>query len=205
MGKIQVGQKRPKTVDMGGFTIAPNGGATVGNKGGMTAEEKKALIDKIMEMPKDKIVPELRKHGFNEIADITEVQMKQVQSEAQKQTDEAERQKEARESRLQEILALPDEEQLPLLLAEGYKEEAKELSERLAAEKAAAEAAAEQEQTGEGTGEENTGIEAPADGTTSELNDEGAGTEAPESAEVPADAEEPEKKKGGRSKKTESK
>ena len=88
---------------------------------------------------------------------------------------------------------------MPLLLAEGYEDEAKELSERLAAE--------QQEQTGEGTGDENIGTEAPADGTTAELNDDGAG-EAPESAEAPADAapaEEPEKKKGGRPKKTESK
>lgn len=196
MGTIKVGQKTPKTVDMGGFTVAPNNGATTENKKELTAEEKAKLIEEIMKLPKEQIVPELRKHGLNEVADITEAQMKQVQSEAQKQADEAEKQKEARESRLQEILALPDEEQLPLLLAEGYEDEAKELSERLAAEKAAAEAAAaEQEQTGEGTGEENTGIEAPADGTTSELNDEGAG----------AGEAEPEKKKGGRPKKSETK
>ncbi len=196
MGKIRVGQKSPKTVDMGGFTVAPNNGATTENKKELTAEEKAKLIEEIMKLPKEQIVPELRKHGLNEVADITEAQMKQVQSEAQKQADEAEKQKEARESRLQEILALPDEEQLPLLLAEGYEDEAKELSERLAAEKAAAEAAAaEQEQTGEGTGEENTGIEAPTDGTTSELNDEGAG----------AGEAEPEKKKGGRPKKSETK
>lgn len=194
MGKIQVGQKRPKTVDMGGFTIAPNDAAVTDK--GISAEEKAKQIEKIMQLPKEQIVPELRKRGFNEIADVTEAQMKQVQSEAQKQADEAEKQKEARESRLQEILSLPDEEQLPLLLAEGYEEEAKELSERLAAEKAAAEAAAaELEQTGEGAGDENTGTEAPADGTTSKLNEEGAG----------AGEAEPEKKKGGRPKKSETK
>lgn len=198
MGKIRVGQKSPKTVDMGGFTVAPNNGANIENKKELTAEEKAKLIEEIMKLPKEQIVPELRKHGLNEVADITEAQMKQADAEAEaaKKAAEAEAEEKKRENRLNEILALPDEEQLPLLLAEGYEDEAKELSERLAAEKAAAEAAAaEQEQTGEGTGEENTGIEAPADGTTSELNDEGAG----------AGEAEPEKKKGGRPKKSETK
>lgn len=198
MGKIRVGQKSPKTVDMGGFTVAPNNGATTENKKELTAEEKAKLIEEIMKLPKEQIVPELRKHGLNEVADITEAQMKQAEAEAEaaKKAAEAEAEEKKRENRLNEILAMPVEEQLPLLLAEGYEDEAKELSERLAAEKAAAEAAAaEQEQTGEGTGEENTGIEAPADGTTSELNDEGAG----------AGEAEPEKKKGGRPKKSETK
>ena len=191
MGTIKVGQQNPKTVEMGGFTVAPvNNGATQ-NKSGMTAEEKAKKIEEIMLLPKEQIVPELRKQGFNEVADITEAQMKQANAEAAKEK--------ARYDRLAEIKAMPVEEQLPLLLAEGYEDEAKELSERLAAE--------QQEQTGEGTGDENIGTEAPADGTTAELNDDGAG-EAPESAEAPADAapaEEPEKKKGGRPKKTESK
>lgn len=200
MGTIKVGQKNQKTVDMGGFTVAPNTGATTENKG-MTAEEKAKLIEKIGNLPKEQIVPELRKHGFNELADITEAQMKQADAEAEvaKKAAEAEAEEKKRENRLNEILAMPVEEQLPLLLAEGYEDEAKELSERLAAK--------QQEQTGEGTGDENIGTEAPADGTTAELNDDGAG-EAPESAESPADAapaEEPEKKKGGRPKKTESK
>ena len=188
MGIIIVGQKKQKTVDMGGVTIVPNSGVNAANKGGMTAEEKKALVEKIMQLPKDQIVPELRKHGFTDIADITEAQMKEAEKDAQE---------DAREKRLAEIKALPVEEQLPLLLAEGYEDEAKELSERLAAE--------QQEQTGEGTGDENIGTEAPADGTNAELNDDGAG-EAPESAEVPADAapaEETEKKKVGRPKKSE--
>lgn len=190
MGTIRVGQKSPKTVEMGGFTVAPaNNGATKESK--LSAEEKARIVKNIMALPKDQIVPALRKNGFNDIADITEAEMKKADEEAAKE--------EARESRLAEIKAMPVEEQLPLLLAEGYEDEAKELSERLAAE--------QQEQTGEGTGDENIGTEAPADGTTAELNDEGAG-EAPESAEAPADAapaEEPEKKKGGHSKKTESK
>lgn len=181
MGTIRVGQKSPKTVEMGGFTVAPvNNGATQ-NKSGMTAEEKAKKIEEIMLLPKEQIVPELRKQGFNEVADITEAQMKQADAEAAKEK--------ARYDRLAEIKAMPVEEQLPLLLAEGYEDEAKELSELLAAEQNVG-----QEKTDDGTGEDNQGTEVPADGTTSELNDEGAG-EAPESAEAPA--EEPEKKKRG--------
>lgn len=194
MGTIRVGQKSPKTVEMGGFTVAPvNNGATQ-NKSGMTAEEKAKKIEEIMLLPKEQIVPELRKQGFNEVADITEAQMKQADAEAAKEK--------ARYDRLAEIKAMPVEEQLPLLLAEGYENEAKELSELLAAEQNVG-----QEKPDDGTGVDNQGTEVPADGTEAELNDDGAG-EAPESAESPADAapaEEPEKKKGGRPKKTESK
>ena len=143
MGKIQVGQKRPKTVDMGGFTIAPNDGATVEKKNGMTAEEKKALVEKIMQMPKDQIVPELRKHGFNDIADITEAQMKQ---------DAEENEKNARAARLAEIQAMDEQEQLPLLLEEGFEDEAKALSEKLAALNAEGQG----EDGGDGNGEETT-------------------------------------------------
>ena len=125
MGNIRVGQKSPQTVNMGGFTIAPNDGATVEKKGGMTAEEKKVLVEKIMQMPKDQIVPELRKHGFSDIADITEAQMKQ---------DAKEYEKKARAARLAEIQAMDEQEQLPLLLEEGFEEEAKALSEKLAKE-----------------------------------------------------------------------
>lgn len=182
MGTIKVGQKSPKTVDMGGFTVARTTNvATNENKNGMTAEEKAKKIEEIMQLPKEQIVPELRKHGFNEVADITEAQMKQADAEAAKEK--------ARYDRLAEIKAMPVEEQLPLLLAEGYEDEAKELSELLAAKQNVG-----QEKADEGTGEDNQGTEVPADGTTSELNDEGAG-EAPESAEAPA--EEPEKKKRG--------
>ena len=197
MGTIKVGQKNPKTVEMGGFTVAPaNNGATKESK--LSAEEKARIVKNIMALPKDQIVPALRKNGFNDIADITEAEMKKADEEAAKE--------EAREKRLAEIMAMPVEEQLPLLLAEGYEDEAKELSERLAAEQNIS-----QETTDEGTGEDNQGAEAPADGTTSELNDEGvgAGTEAPESGEAPAaaaPAEEPEKQKmGTTTKKTTSK
>ena len=180
MGTIKVGQKNPKTVEMGGFTVAPsNNGATKESK--LSAEEKARIVKNIMALPKDQIVPALRKNGFNEIADITEAQMKQADAEAAKEK--------ARYDRLAEIKAMPVEEQLPLLLAEGYEDEAKELSELLATEQNVG-----HEKTGDGTGEDNQGTEVPADGTEAELNDDGAG-EAPESAEPPA--EEPEKKKRG--------
>ena len=195
MGTIRVGQKSPKTVAMGGFTIAPDNGATnTENKPSLSAEEKSRIVKNIMQLPKDQIVPALRKHGFNDIADSAEAEMKK---EAEEEANAN-----ARKNRLAEIMAMSVEEQLPLLLADGYEDEAKELSERLAAEQEHG-----QEKTDDGTGEENIGTEAHADGTTSELNDNGTG-EAPESAEAPADAapaEEPKKKKGGRPKKTESK
>ena len=124
MGKIQVGQKSPKTVDMGGFTIAPNDATET--KNGISDEDKAKQIEEIMRLPQEQIVPELRKRGFNEVADITEAQMKQEQEKAKKFA-------ESRANRLAEIKALPEEEQLPLLLEEGFEDEAKELSEKLAA------------------------------------------------------------------------
>ena len=185
MGTIKVGQKSPKTVNMGGFTVANTTNvATNENKNGMTAEEKARIVKNIMDLPKDQIVPALRKNGFNDIADITEAEMKKEAEEEAKAN--------ARESRLAEIKAMPVEEQLPILLAEGYEDEAKELSERLAAEQEH-----DQEKTDDGTGEENKGTEVPADGTTTELAEGVA--EATESAESP----EPEKKKVGRPKKNE--
>lgn len=75
MGTIRVGQKSPKTVAMGGFTIAPDNGATnTENKPSLSAEEKSRIVKNIMQLPKDQIVPALRKHGFNDIADITEAE-----------------------------------------------------------------------------------------------------------------------------------
>lgn len=191
MGTIRVGQKSPKTVEMGGFTVAPaNNGATKESK--LSAEEKARIVKNIMALPKDQIVPALRKNGFNDIADITEAEMKKADEETAKEN--------ARENRLAEIKAMPEEEQLPLLLAEGFEDEAKELSEKLALEQEQ-----QQEQTGEGSGEENQGQEEVADGGESELNTEGEGdgttaenAAAPENAgdAAPADAApaEPEKK-----------
>lgn len=180
MGKIQVGQKNPKTVDMGGFTIAPKGTTVTNN--GVSAEEKAKQVEEIVRLPQEQIVPELRKHGFNDITDITEVQMKQ-------EREKAENLAASRANRLAEIKSLPDDEQLPLLLEEGFTEEAQELSERLAA--------SQQEKIDDGTIDENTGTEAPADGTSHELND-AAGARAG----TAAGGEEAEKEKPGRPKKS---
>lgn len=79
MGKIQVGQKSPKTIDMGGFTVLPNDVS-----GGAPAKPQ----------PTEN--------------------------------------KESRAKRLAEIKVMDEAEQLPLLLEEGFNEEAKELSEKLA-------------------------------------------------------------------------
>lgn len=181
MGSIIVGQKHPQTVNMGGITVSPSKNDISEKKQELSAEEKARIVKNIMALPKEQIVPALRKNGFNDIADITEAEMK-ADAEAKAKAD-------AREKRLAEIMALPVDERLPLLLAEGYEDEAKELSELLAAEQNVG-----QEKTDDGTGEDNQGKEVPSDGTEAELNDDGAG-ESPESAEAPA--EEPEKKKRG--------
>ena len=135
MGTIVVGLNKPKTLNMGGFTIAPEVGS---NQSEQVAETK--------EQPK---------------VDV-------------------------RENRLKEIFALPVEEQLPLLLEEGFTEEAKKLSEQLAKE---------QPEHEEGTDDEKQGVEDPTDDTTDDLTGE--------STETATSTVEPEKKKVGRPKKSE--
>ena len=88
-------------------------------------------------MPPDKQVKALRDVGLEEEANA--LQKKRAEENMQKN------QAEWRKKRLQEINALPLEDQLSVLLEEGFTEEAKELSERLAA--------AQEEQTGDGSGE----------------------------------------------------
>lgn len=151
MGSIIVGQKRPKTVNMGVFTITPSQSNPSGKKQELSAEEKARIVKNIMALPKDQIVPALRKNGFNEIADITEAEMK-AYAEAKAKAD-------ARETRLKEILDLPADEQLPLLLSEGYEEEAKELSEKLATEQ------------GNGEGDKTDTEDGDGDGTTETENE----------------------------------
>lgn len=161
MGKIQIGQKSPKTIDMGGFTVLPNdvsGGAPAKpqpteNKNGVTAEEKAKQIEEIMQLPQEQIVPELRKRGFNEIADITEAQMKQKKEKSEKQA-------ESRAKRLAEIKAMDEAEQLPLLLEEGFNEEAKELSEKLAGLNGETADNADTNDEGQGEGDSDQGDDA---------------------------------------------
>lgn len=126
MGSIIVGQKRPQTVNMGGITVSPSKNDISEKKQELSSEENARIVKNIMTLPKEQIVPALRKNGFNDIADITEAEMK-ADAEAKAKAD-------AREKRLAEIMALPVYERLPLLLAEGYEDEAKKLSEELAAE-----------------------------------------------------------------------
>ena len=67
-------------------------------------------------------------------------------------TAEKDAQEDAHEKRLAEIMALPVDERLPLLLAEGYEDEAKKLSEELAAEQEG-ESSGKAEDTTAGEGE----------------------------------------------------
>ena len=137
----------------------------------MTQESRKQLADALMQLPKEKIIPAMRSAGLDDEANELEQQFAQDHL------------MELRQQRLAEIYALPEDEQLSLLIGEGYTEEAKELSERLAAE----------------TEEEVHDNAAPADVD-----------ESPESAEpadngadaVPEEKAAPEKKKSGRPKKS---
>jgi len=93
----------------------------------------------------------------------------------------AEVKKDAREKRLAEIKSLPVDEQLPLLLEEGFIDEAKELSEKLAVEQAGESSGkAEDTTAGEGEGEKTETDDGDGEGET-----------------------EPEKRKVGRPKKSE--
>ena len=102
--------------------------------------------------------------GFT-IAAETKTKQPSVNDEAKKE--------ELRNKRLEEILSLPVEEQLPLLLDEGFDDEAKELSERLAAENENA----------------DKGDDDGTDGTDAENAVDAEEPEAPE-PEVPSDGAE---------------
>ena len=136
-----------------------------------------------LDLPKDKIIPAMRSAGLDDEANELEQQFAQ------------EHLMEMRSQRLAEIYAMPEDEQLGVLIAEGYTEEAKELSERLAAEKDE-ETPAEAEEPAEEAPEETAEVVADAEPEAKE--------EAPveEKPKEEAPAKEPEKKKkGGRPKK----
>ena len=140
----------------------------------MTQESRKQLAETLMHLPKERIIPAMRSAGLDDEANELEQQFAQ------------EHLMEMRQQRLAEIYAMPEDEQLGVLIAEGYTEEAKELSERLAADK-----------------EEVTEEEAPAEDVTDEA---AVATEVlvPEPEKVDeAPAKEPAaKKKSGRPKKS---
>ena len=127
MGNIIVGQEKQKVYKTHSLSLTKsdeNAGNPTLQKI-YTEEEKEKIINAIVgSLPKARIPAALRSAGLNEEADMYE--KKFAEEEEQKR----------REVRLKEILALPESEQLPILLAEGYEEESKELSERLAEENA---------------------------------------------------------------------
>lgn len=153
MGKIIVGQGRQKVYESGSLSLGKSdekaGDATLRKI--YTDEEKEKIVNAIVgSLPKARIPAALRSAGLNEEADMYEKKFAEE--------EEAKR----REVRLSEIRVLPEAEQLPILLAEGYEEEAKELSERLAeAEKENADNAGGD--LSETPDDEKSGEEAPKD------------------------------------------
>jgi colicin import membrane protein len=135
MGTIRIGRSGDKVYEQTPFGVnirkqepaAPS----------IDDKERKAIIKEIMARPKEEHVAALREAGLVKEADELE----------QKYANEhiKELQVQARAKRLKEIRQLSDEEQLPLLLDEGYEEEAAELSEKIEADKRAAEEAAKAE------------------------------------------------------------
>lgn len=165
MGTIRVGQKNPKVYQSTGFTTVTASQTKAAPKV-LSEDEKKKLIDSIMQMPTDKRVTALRSAGLSKEADEYETYL----------ADEHIRElnEENRAKRLAEIKAMPEEDQLSLLIEEGFEDEAKELSEKLALD-------GEGEQTDEGNGEENQANEANVGGESAELS-EGEDTEKTEKA-----------------------
>ena len=147
MGTIKVGLKNPKEFKPGGWTTASEQ-PVIGES------EKSALLESIRRMPREKWVSAMRSAGLNDEADecerlLAEEHLRELSLKA-------------RTERLAEIKAMPEEEQLALLVEEGFDEEAKELSERLAVVS---------EEEGAGTGDENVGTESPVGGGLAELSD----------------------------------
>ena len=71
-----------------------------------TEDERKALVDSLMRLPKDKIIPALRSAGLDKEAD--EIEQKFAQEHLA----------ELRKDKVAEIMALPEEERIAALLAE---------------------------------------------------------------------------------------
>ena len=165
MGTIRVGQKNPKVYQSTGFTTVTASQTKAAPKV-LSEDEKKKLIDSIMQMPTDKRVAALRSAGLSKEADEYETYLA---DEHLRELNE-----ENRAKRLAEIKAMPEEDQLSLLIEEGFEDEAKELSEKLALD-------GEGERTDEGNGEENQANETNVGGEPAELS-EGEDTENTEKA-----------------------
>lgn len=113
---IRVGKSNPKP-----FTADTSFNLNSGKQSQTyTADERKALVDSLMRLPKDKVIPALRSAGLDDEANALEQKM------AQKHLDEM------RKEKLAEIMALPEDERLAALLDNGFTEEAAAESKRQA-------------------------------------------------------------------------
>lgn len=113
---IRVGRSNPKPF---------NGDASINlhvgkQKQTYTEDERKALVDSLMRLPKDKIIPALRSAGLDKEAD--EVEQKFAQEHLG----------ELRKEKVAEIMALPEEERIAALFDAGFNEEAAAESKRQA-------------------------------------------------------------------------
>lgn len=113
---IRVGRSNPKPFD-GDASINLHVGK---QKQTYTEDERKALVDSLMRLPKDKIIPALRSAGLDKEADETEQKFAQ------------EHLAELRKDKVAEIMALPEEERIAALLDAGFNEEADAESKRQA-------------------------------------------------------------------------
>ena len=90
----------------------------------MTADERKAMAEGLMSLPKDKVLPAMRSAGLDAEADELERRMAE-----QHLAD-------MRSEQLEGIMALPEDERLGQLIANGFDDEARELSQKMAVEQA---------------------------------------------------------------------
>lgn len=185
MGKIRIGKDGKKSYESMG-PIVPTANLVEKKQEDVerrySEEDKERIRKEVMSLPREQIVPELRRRGLNDLAELVEKGMKEQEAFAAeiarkaKEKEDAKRKEESRAQRLEEIKAMPEEEQLPLLLAEGYEDEARELSEKLA------------EQQNQGDGGESTGTgEQQGDGEQHEET-ETSEQESEGKEEAPADA-----------------
>jgi hypothetical protein len=89
----------------------------------MSDEERRAMAEALMKLPKDRVVPALRSAGLDDEADAFEQRLAE------------EHILELRLRKLEEIEAMPEDERLAALVQNGFDEEARVLSEKMAAER----------------------------------------------------------------------
>ena len=176
MSTIRVGRNGQNTFVSGETTVSNVPLASEG----MSDEQKVRFIESVRQMPKEKWVSALRSAGLNEEADDCERSLAAEHLLELQLTE--------REKRLKEILAMDEEERLPLLIAEGFEEVAASLSEKLSA--------GMEEHEDEGNGEENQAQEEEVGVEPSPLsNDASSDKESSVSAGDTSPVIEPEKPK----------